>query len=56
MRGDTATNRRALPLITDESAAAVYGELFARVVFDFVCVRVYRDGCWVSPWRELEGQ
>jgi hypothetical protein len=56
LRGDVVTHRHSLPTIRDENSAEVYGELLARVVFDFICVRVWRDGRWVSPLRAPEEQ
>jgi hypothetical protein len=51
LRGDIVTHRHSLPLITDTTAAKVYGDVFGRVTFDFICVRIRRTGRWISPLR-----
>ncbi len=53
LRGDVVTHRHNAGLITDAHASEVYGELFRRVEFDFICARVWRDGRWVSLLREV---
>ena len=53
LRGDVVTHRHSLPTIADENAAEVYSDLFARVEFDFICVRVWQ-GRWISPLRGFE--
>ncbi len=52
LRGDVVTHRHNAGLITDENAIEVYGALFTRVTFDFICARIWRDGRWVSLLRE----
>lgn len=37
--------------VRSESAAQLYGNLFSRVQFDFVCPRVWRNGRWESSLR-----
>jgi hypothetical protein len=52
LRGIAVTHRHGLPTITDATAAKVYGGLFERVAFDFICPRAWRHGRWVSLLRE----
>jgi len=51
LRGNVVTRRHALSLITDANAGEVYGDLFSRVEFDFICPRIFRNGRWISPLR-----